>query len=71
MSQNTSSAPTCQTCRWWGGRLSGRVYTPGPCHRYPPTAIVRDNRYEVVQSAWPVTRIDDWCGEHQPQEAQR
>lgn len=60
---------TCGTCRWWGGRISGRVYDPGPCRRYPPHPHVAQSGF--VQSILPSMRPDDFCGEHQPKEAGR
>ena len=59
---------TCETCRWWGGRISGRLYDPGPCRRYPPT--VWANLKGPNANVRPIMGPNDWCGEHQPQEAQ-
>jgi len=42
--------PICGTCKWWKGRISGRVYTPGLCVRYPPPNET--------------TQIDHFCGEY-------
>jgi hypothetical protein len=53
----------CETCAWWGGKISGRTYTPGPCYRYPPQVIVRD-RYGDKQNARPIMAAHDWCGEY-------
>lgn len=50
----------CETCRYWGGRVSGLLYTPGPCLRYPP---ISDQHHRPMMS------IRDWCGEHQPKDA--
>lgn len=41
---------TCQSCRWWQGGISGRIYNPGKCRRFPPPN--------------PVTHINDFCGEY-------
>ena len=58
---------SCGTCRWWGGRISGRVYDPGPCRRYPPTAVSL-HYYDLgkQRNVWPIMSPDDFCGEHQP-----
>lgn len=55
---------TCGTCRWWGGRISGRVYDPGPCRRYPPLRM-GPTSYEQYR---PIMSINDLCGEHTPKE---
>lgn len=57
-----SSAPACGTCRWWGGHISGRVYDPGPCRRYPP---IRFGNGDHLQHR-PIMSPDDFCGEHTP-----
>lgn len=57
---------TCATCRWWGGRISGHVYEPGACRRYPPAVMrVRDRNFNVL----PTMRPTDYCGEHQARAA--
>lgn len=58
----------CETCRWWCGRVSGRVYTPGECRRYPPQIVVRD-RSDDLHRVWPTMSIHDFCGEHQTKDA--
>lgn len=56
---------TCETCRWWGGSISGHVHTTGPCRRYPPSVIrVSDRNFNVR----PTMRPTDYCGEYQPDE---
>lgn len=54
---------TCETCRYWGGRVSGRVYIPGPCRRYPPVMLS-----EQTKAYHPITHIADWCGEYAAKE---
>lgn len=56
---------TCETCRWWGGRINGRVYSPGACRRYPPFVVVRD-RHNDLQNVRPIMGPYDLCGEHHP-----
>lgn len=57
---------TCATCRWWGGRISGHVYEPGPCRRYPPAVMRASTRVFNVQ---PNMRPTEYCGEHQARAA--
>lgn len=57
----------CETCRWWGGRVSGRVYDPGPCRRYPPQVVIRD-QFQDVHFIQPKMSINDFCGEHTPKD---
>lgn len=52
-------AATCETCRWWGGKVTNRVYVRGTCRRYPP--ISREHNR-------PIMDLTDFCGEHQPKE---
>lgn len=55
---------TCETCKWWGGRVKGAVHYPAPCRRYPPTVVVRD-RQNDLQQHWPTMTFAAFCGEHQ------
>ncbi len=65
---------TCDSCKFWekhgGGSKSGW------CQRLPPQVVVR--RWsdgvmtnepalepDYLQSVWPMTESDEWCGEHQ------
>jgi len=55
---------TCETCRWWGGRVVGRTYTPGECRRYPPIKFGLGPR----EQGRPFMDISDLCGEHRPKD---
>jgi hypothetical protein len=57
---------TCATCRWWGGRISGSVYTLGSCRRYPPSVVRISDRNSNVR---PTMRPTEYCGEHQARAA--
>lgn len=61
---------TCGTCRWWGGRISGRVENPGPCNRYPPTVWPHGQFGIGVErfNVRPTMRAGSFCGEHTPKE---
>lgn len=48
--------PRCATCIFWARPWS---FADGACRRYPPVAT-----HVADRSTWPVTRFDDWCGEH-------
>lgn len=73
MSQNTSSAPEtwCKTCRFWDGDDEG---LEGDCRRHAPRLSGQAvpggsaTHQDPMFRAWPITRIDDWCGEHQHKE---
>lgn len=52
---------SCATCRFWREQDAGHL---GPCLRYPPSAN------ETCMGAWPTTHRSNWCGEHQPREAE-
>lgn len=67
MTHTQDSAPRCETCRWWCGKVSGKVYYPGECRRYPPTIAPDDKPYNrSYAKVWPVMSVSDWCGEHSP-----
>lgn len=65
--ERIAAVARCGTCRWWMGRVSGRIYSPGDCRRYPPSVVVRDRRDDLHQ-VWPTMSILDFCGEHQPKD---
>ena len=48
---------TCETCRWW--EPSEHHDEKGRCRREPPARASREEHGE-----WPLTYLDDWCGEH-------
>lgn len=54
----------CETCRFWCGIVSGRIHTPGPCHRYPPT-VFYNHTVPMAQNQRPILSYNDWCGEWQ------
>lgn len=61
-------APTCWTCRYWT-RNNGRITTgdDAECRRRSPAPITyRDSAGEspALNAAWPVTDMNDWCGDH-------
>lgn len=43
---------TCETCRFWANPY---------CRRFLPQ--LQPIIYDTFHS-WPMTRADDWCGEH-------
>ena len=61
---------SCGTCRFWYGLGGG---CPGECRVNPPTVSDRllkecsdsdDSIY--VATVFPMTRVDEWCGSHEP-----
>ena len=73
--------PTCETCRWW--RFDTRLNSlgdSGSCLRYAPRPITRlysewtddddaaGNLAYSLEVVWPMTFVDNWCGEHAPKE---
>lgn len=70
------TAPTdekgCQTCRFWFPPSEQNIAdngddAMGECHRYPPQMILVN---EIVESWYPDTYHDEWCGEYQPDSPQ-
>lgn len=58
------SEKTCETCRWWGRKKGQPITKPKMCRRYPPQRT--GNPWNGVHTDYPITDIDDWCGEHAP-----
>lgn len=50
----------CKHCRW--AQFGEVIY----CHRYPPTPVY-DSSEGYVDSYFPVTGADNYCGEFAPQ----
>jgi hypothetical protein len=65
MSKDTQHKTTCGDCRFWDERHDN----DGLCRRHSPRpipeAMVMDRTTEKVNrySAFPMTAIDDWCGD--------
>ncbi len=63
--------PTCATCPWWS-RFPDRVEfggTPEPDGSIPETHSPNDKgecrkRPPLFKRTFPISDIDDWCGEH-------
>lgn len=61
----------CVSCALWelqtwiaaadGGRL-------GQCRAHAPSVVPKEDGR--ARSAWPLTRADDWCGDHATVEAE-
>ena len=50
------SRGACRICRFWNDHKTGR----GECRRAPP--IVTGGMMSHVETVWPTTSEDDWCG---------
>jgi len=69
-------AECCETCRFWEPKDRARLALDGECRRAPPTAFFGMKRWlkssddhdsrEFVESHFPQTYSDDWCGEWKP-----
>jgi hypothetical protein len=51
----------CGNCRFWGEMEGGL----GECLRHAPSGPRTDDRW------WPITLVDDWCGEHERKHSER
>jgi hypothetical protein len=47
----------CAACKWWTLPVEG----VGDCVRHPPVVILNGDR--DIESWWPETEYDDFCGE--------
>jgi len=59
--------PRCKTCPYWDDTEpwehdDGSLINE--CRRFPRHWQINSERYFGVDSAWPRTHEDDWCGEH-------
>lgn len=55
----------CGSCVWWEeveAEFEGEAEDVefGMCRRYPPKL----SEPGVLNGVWPITRREDWCGEH-------
>lgn len=50
--------PTCASCRWW----AGHDYPFGQCRKAAP----RPSQLAGSGAQWPLTWVEDWCGDHEP-----
>jgi hypothetical protein len=58
--------PFCRTCYFWRGRPTRLDASHGQCRFVAPVFIQEPTSGNVPQqdAAWPIVRVDDWCGEH-------
>lgn len=60
--------PKCETCQFWVKEAPDRL--DGECHRYAPRPkLDRAERHEdecLGVLYWPITEINEGCGEHRP-----
>lgn len=52
---------TCETCRWW----ANDYHQEAECRARSPIWSDKDYRHK---RAFPITKREDWCGEHAPRE---
>jgi hypothetical protein len=55
------SNPACETCRFWSTNPAELFPGYGECRRHAPRKSDPSDRV-----LWPVTSLDDFCGEHEP-----
>ena len=58
----------CETCRFWSyWSHYDEFRSAGSCRRYPPVINnYQDDEHGEKEAHFPVTGMDDWCGEWQP-----
>lgn len=63
----------CAQCRFWDVTnqitIGSRTVKVAACRRHPPTRERTPNLFgktPVVETVWPETRADDWCGHFEP-----
>jgi len=61
MNTTTTANAVCNTCTFWDKKNE----TTGECHRYAPQTIsfVVDSETKI-ESRFPVTAAEDYCGEY-------
>lgn len=50
----------CANCVYWCAQSQ-----VGQCRRFPPLVYLAPGS-SVLESVWPMTRADGWCGEYEP-----
>jgi hypothetical protein len=68
----------CETCRFWDARNRRLLALDGQCRRFPPVPFFDvadwcDDESDtpgtrLVESHFPQTYGDDWCGEYRPRD---
>ncbi|MEM9446127.1 MAG: hypothetical protein AAGA18_12340 [Verrucomicrobiota bacterium] len=57
----TTTMTTCESCKHWNSKGS-----EGECRRHAPQTIVFELDSETrIESRFPTTQKDDWCGDHE------
>lgn len=67
---------TCATCRYYDPNpVEGGDGDQGRCRRNPPEVAHRSDAELACEAEyigeWPLTRYDDWCGEHAPKDQEQ
>jgi len=57
---------SCGTCRFFRAHVG--VPDVGVCRRFAPRPLSGYTE-SVVCARWPAVYADEWCGEHEPEEA--
>jgi len=65
----------CRTCWWWcAAGNPPHAWAKGECRRHAPNGpliirLANDSSYGGDnEGSWPMTRANDFCGDHEPQE---
>jgi hypothetical protein len=55
----------CENCKYWAEKSV--IEKLGHCQKYAPRSTLRSplKGTEALDTVWPRTRADDWCGEWQ------
>lgn len=62
MKTTATHTATCANCKSWNSKGSDQ----GECRRHAPQMIVFEIDDETkIESRFPVTSADDWCGDYQ------
>lgn len=63
-----TESPTCRTCRYWAAEepTNERMHGTRPCLVLSPRRVWKYDLGPdgVLNSFWPYTAPDAWCGEH-------
>lgn len=57
----------CGACLFW--QSTNEDLSTGLCRRMAPRVFFVKEDQKSLETMWPVTYGDDWCGEYEPKEA--
>lgn len=61
--KQSKQTESCQSCIYWLDHEGDGEECKGLCRKNPPKVFIIDRDYLTLQTRFPETHKDDWCGE--------